>query len=449
MKILLTVHQYFPQFAAGTEVLCHSVARELTRRGHVVHVLAGYPDSESREDADRLSEYDFEGIHVYRFHHAYVPMGGQVSKVEIGYDNRLAADYFDQILDSFKPALVHFFHLNRLGTGLIDRAARAGVPRFMTPTDFWFICPRSQLLLDDGSLCNGPTAHSGNCVKHFVQSTRGRLIGKISESLPDHSADVLVRLTSSGSLPAYPMHEEVLAIAKRLPINICRLNRLNAIIVPNDFMKMFLVRYGVSSDLIVESSFGVEATSTKGGNRLSKHIGPLRIGFIGSLAFHKGCHVLIDAFKELPVLGATLQIYGSFAEHHEYANSLQVQAVAIKGIEFCETFPNSEIGAVFETIDVLVVPSLWYENTPLVIYSAQAAGCPVVASDLPGLSAVIKNDEDGLLFKSGCAVDLEAQLMRLVSEDGLLRRLSANSPTPKSTEHYVDDLLAVWNTADW
>ena len=172
MRILLTTHQFFPQFAAGTEVLTCSVACELIKRGHVVHVVTGHPGSANLADEDRFDEYDFEGIHVYRFHHAYTPMGGQASLIEVGYDNHLGANYFERILQSFKPDLVHFFHLNRLGTGLIDRAALAGVRRFMTPTDFWALCPTGQLLLDDGNRCAGPSADAGNCLKHFAQSTQ-------------------------------------------------------------------------------------------------------------------------------------------------------------------------------------------------------------------------------------------------------------------------------------
>ena len=177
------------------------------------------------------------------------------------------------------------------------------------------------------------------------------------------------------------------------------------------------------------------------------YVGPLRVGFIGTLAFHKGGHILIEAFQQLLAPGAILKLYGCSEEDQDYASSLQVRAGGNESIEFCGTFPNSQIAKVFEGIDVLVVSSLWYENTPLVVYSAQAARCPVVASDLPGLSAVIKNNENGLLFESGCSVDLEKQLTRLVTEDGLLHRLSANAPTPKSTELYVDELLTAWNSA--
>ena len=52
-KILLTVHQFFPQYAAGTEVLTYSVARELMKRGHIVHVLTGHPGRADLREEDR------------------------------------------------------------------------------------------------------------------------------------------------------------------------------------------------------------------------------------------------------------------------------------------------------------------------------------------------------------------------------------------------------------
>ena len=93
---------------------------------------------------------------------------------------------------------------------------------------------------------------------------------------------------------------------------------------------------------------------------------------------------------------------------------------------------------------MLVIPSLWYENTPLVIYSAQAAACPVIASNLPGLAAVVVHEHNGLLFEPGNAALLAQQLSRLIDEDELLQRLSHNAHPPKTTATYVDELLAVW-----
>lgn len=416
-------------------------------RGHTVHVLTGHPGRADLHDEERFDEYDFEGIHVYRFHHAYTPMAGQTSMIEVGYDNRLAATYFRRILEKFEPDLVHFFHLNRLGTGLIEQAVQAGIPCFMTPTDFWALCPTGQLVLGNGSLCSGPSAYAGNCVKHLAQSTQRGLFRIIASLLPTFGAYLVARLTQKKVLPAYPKREEVAAIVSRLGINIARLNQLSRLVVPNGFMSALLIRHGVLPNLIIQSAYGIDVTSSEGVERRSLPQHPLQVGFIGTPAPHKGCHVLIKAIKALPRGRAVLKIYGSMEDFPEYSRELKHLADNSDAIEFCGTFHNSKIGEVLASLDVLVVPSLWYENTPLVVYSAQAARCPVVASDFPGFSEVIRDEVNGLLFEAGNAEALAKQLSRLMDEPELATRLSSNSQPPKSTATYVDELLRIWATA--
>jgi len=445
MKILLTVHQFFPEYSAGTEVLTYSVARELIARGHEVRILTGYPADKILMDEDRCDEYDYQGIHVYRFHHAYTPMAGQTSMLKIGYDNSLAAAYFGRILEKFKPDVAHFFHLNRLGSRLIEFAVDAGIPAFMTPTDFWSICSTGQLVLCNGSLCQGPSADAGNCIKHFAENTRKGLIGKVAAAIPTALVDLLARLTLSGVLPPYPHREEVEAISSRLSINVARLNQLNRIVSPNRHMTELLVRHGVSPHLLIQSAFGIDVAESemKVPDRAQRQ--PFIVCFIGTLARHKGCHILIKAFKTLPPGQAILKIYGNMNEFPEYTSELQRLAGDHSAIEFCGTFHNSKITQVLADADTLVVPSLWYENTPLVIYSAQAARCPVVASDFPGISEVIQDEENGLLFAPGNSQDLANKLSRLIEEPGLADRLSKNCRKPKSTQLYVDELLGIWN----
>ncbi len=444
MKILLTVHQFFPQFGAGTEILTYSVARELVNRGHEVRILTGHPVTQPLNDADRCDEYRYEALPVYRFHHAHTPMGDQTSLMEIGYDNHLAAHYFRQILDSFQPDVVHFFHLSRLGTGLIEQAVQAKIPAFMTPTDFWAICTTAQLLLCDGCVCSGPSPYSGNCVKHFVQNSHKGLLGKIVSYLPTALVDYLVHLTQLGVLPHYRQQIEVKATANRLGINIARLNQLKRIVSPTSLMTRLLIQYGVEPERIVQSAFGIDVTTTATPRLPARQ--PLHIGFIGTLGKHKGCHILIEAFKALPTGAAVLKIYGNFVDFPDYVEELKQLADNRSDITFCGTFANTEIAQVFADLDVLVVPSLWYENTPLVVYSAQAARCPVVASDFAGLADVIHHEDNGLLFKAGDVVALATQLSRLIDEPQLLEQFSLQAQPPKSTQTYVDELLAIWQS---
>lgn len=448
MKILLTTHQFFPHFSAGTEVLTYSVAKELISRGHDVHVLTGYPNDADLHEDDRFDEYDFEDIHVYRFHHAYVPMADQISMIEVGYDNHLAAKYFSQILHKFKPELVHFFHLNRLGTGLIDCAISTNIPVYMTPTDFWTICPTGQLVMGDGTLCDGPRAYAGNCVKHLALSTQKGSVASVVKGLPSFSIDILVQLTQGGVVPKYPGRIEVKAIGSRLTKNITRLNQLKRIISPNSFMTEKLLQYGVSPNLIVQSAFGINELGQEKVKRLCRSANqPLKVGFIGTLAPHKGCHVLIEAFNKLPYGQAVLSIYGKTDEFPEYLVELRQLAMNNDAVKFCGTFHNSKIGEVFGNLDVLVVPSLWYENTPLVIYSAQAANCPVIASNYPSISEVIQDQINGLLFDPGNAKDLSEKLHHLVLKPDVVDVLSQNCQQPKLTSTYVDELLSIWQSS--
>lgn len=447
VKILLTTHQFLPTYGSGTEILTCAVALELIRRGHSVRVLTGHPCAIDRCDEGQFDEYEFDGIHVYRFNHAYMPMAGQQSMIEVGYDNQLAASYFNRILERFRPDTVHFFHLNRLGTGLIETAVRAGTRCFMTPTDFWTICPTGQLVLANGHVCSGPSVFAGNCVKHFAQRSQKGVVGKVANWLPSSVVDFLVRLSKNGVLPVYPQRIEVIAVASRLGVNIARLNQLNGLVVPNEFMGKVLIQHGVLPRLVIQSAFGIDlVTSGATERRLAKR-NPLRVGYIGTLAPHKGCHVLIDAFKGLPHDEALLRIYGDVEQFPSYFAELKRLADNRGAIEFCGTFHNSKIGEILANLDVLVVPSLWYENTPLVIYSAQAALCPVVASDFPGMSSVIGDGVNGLLFDPGNARELANALSRLVNEPDLAARLSNNSKVPKTTAAYVDELLSIWATS--
>lgn len=444
MKILLTIHQFFPEYTAGTEVLTLSFARELLRRGHDVHVYTGHPSDKYLNNDERFDEYEFEGIRVYRFYHAYVPMAGQVSKIEVGYNNHLAAFHFEEIIQIFKPDFVHFFHLNRLGTGLIEKANLAGIPAYLTVTDFWPICPTGQLLLPDGKICRGPNHNASNCVKHLAQSTQKGLTGTAAKLSPIILFNLLTRFAVSVFLPTHSALTEVKAINARLGVNISRLNRLKKIVVPNRMMRNVLIENGVDPDLIVQLAYGIDALEINANSLPRVPRQPLRIGYIGTLASHKGCHVLIKAFKALPTDRAILKIYGNPLDFPEYSNELKSLAAGWDGVEFCGTFPNSRISQVLADLDVLVVPSIWHENTPLVIYSSQAASCPVVASDLRGISEVIRNEENGLLFEPGNAAALARQLLRLIDEPGLVSRLSSNAKQPKSISTYVDELLSIW-----
>jgi glycosyltransferase involved in cell wall biosynthesis len=148
----------------------------------------------------------------------------------------------------------------------------------------------------------------------------------------------------------------------------------------------------------------------------------------------------VAAFRALAEDDLELKIFGGFGDFPEYVARLRALAGGDPRIAFCGTFPNSDIGTVLAGIDVLVVPSVWCENTPLVVFSAQEAGCPVIASDMAGLSEAIRHEENGLLFAPGDAGALRETILRVANDRALLPRLSRACRKPRSAVDYVDQL---------
>ena len=105
-----------------------------------------------------------------------------------------------------------------------------------------------------------------------------------------------------------------------------------------------------------------------------------------------------------------------------------------RGVEWLGSVAHDRIPTVLASLDVLVVPSVWIENSPFVIKEAFAAGVPVVASNLGGMAELVEDGRNGLLFEAGDAADLRRVIARLLDEPGLLARLREGLPRVRSID---------------
>jgi glycosyltransferase involved in cell wall biosynthesis len=130
----------------------------------------------------------------------------------------------------------------------------------------------------------------------------------------------------------------------------------------------------------------------------------LKFGFVGRIEKGKGIFILLKAFKELnkKYKNIRLEIYGK--------NYLKIwQKIYIKyafknnNIDFKGSFTN--INEVFNSIDLLILPSLW-EGLPFVILESMSFGVPVVASDVGGISEVVIPNFNGQLVKKNSSKSL-------------------------------------------
>jgi hypothetical protein len=165
------------------------------------------------------------------------------------------------------------------------------------------------------------------------------------------------------------------------------------------------------------------------------------------LEYAKGVHILLDAFQRLSTRDAVeLTVYGDRRTNPEYFLRLEQIAGADQRIRFADPFPNEHIGAVLSEIDLLVIPSIWYENTPLVLYSGFATKTPVVVSKIGSLADAVCHGQNGLVFEVGNAQDLARKIELVLEDPSLLEKLRQGIPTVKSIDQNVAELLEIYAT---
>ena len=198
-------------------------------------------------------------------------------------------------------------------------------------------------------------------------------------------------------------------------------------VAPSRTMRDSFVAFGVAPDKILVSPYGFDRAPFRGIARAPSD--RLRLGFIGSVMISKAPHVLLDAVCRLPSGSVSVDVFGAHTGYHGddlYQPTFDALLVR-SGARSHGVIPHAQIPAALASIDVLVVPSIWPENSPLVVGEALLAGVPVVASRIGGIPELIDDGCNGLLFQAGDANDLARALARLLNEPGLLDALRAGA----------------------
>jgi glycosyltransferase involved in cell wall biosynthesis len=158
-------------------------------------------------------------------------------------------------------------------------------------------------------------------------------------------------------------------------------------------------------------------------------------------------HVLLDAFLRAVVgrVDLELHVFGSpNAWTKSYFEELKQKGAHCPFVTFHGPFDNKEISRVLQQFDVLVVPSIWFENAPLTLSEAAIAGTPVLVSDRGGMLEFVRSNRYGWTFKLGDANDLADKMLRLADDPSLLPTLGGNPPRIKSLEENAGELFSFY-----
>lgn len=389
MRVLKIIHGFPPDYMAGSEVYSYHLVKELRSQNIEVFV---FTRSENQFDKE-YTIYDelFENISIKRVNKSKRDYRYE----QKFYDERLEL-IFEDYLKELAPDIVHIGHLCHLSTNLIKIIKSYNIPIVFTIHDFWMHCVKGQLVNKRGEICEGP-GHS---------------------KCKDCS-------------PFSVTMDEVKQSAKHIGESLELIDRF---ISPSHTLRDFFISQGVSGEKISYLKYGFNTGKIEFNPKTFSKDNKINFGFMGRVIPTKGIKVLIDAFRELPEV--KLSIYGGIGAEKRF---LESDNVIFKG-----RYDNNNINEVLSEIDVLIVPSTWYENAPLVIQEAFLAGIPVITSNIGGMKELVRNNVNGFTFEVNDSDSLKEVIERVVANPELLNHLERSRDMVVDIRDDVNEIIKIY-----
>ncbi len=392
MKIGIVSNLYPPFERGGAELVAQRVADELYRRGHKVFVLStkpfdGIQSLKLTMTAQHVGRvYRFFPKNLYHLSNGHKkPFPIRLLWHVIDAISKSSVKIIEELIDIEQPDVILTHNLKGLGLAASAAIQKSGVFQLHTLHDV-------QLTIPSGLLIHGQenTWMNRSIIRRFYESYTKKSIGKP-----------------------------------------------NVVVSPSQYLKNVYSDRGFfkGSDIQVLPNPFPKRHALK---RESSRTGPFNMLFIGQLEKHKGIELLLDAVQQLDV---PFQLHiagdGSLATHvADYASR-------DRRMHFHGFISFEHISKLVSRADVVVVPSLCYENSPTVIYESFQVGVPVIASNIGGIPELIKEGENGWLVEPGNQEALVNALRNVEQNKEELWKLSSSireGAQKYALRTYVDQL---------
>jgi glycosyltransferase involved in cell wall biosynthesis len=441
MKIVYVTNGFPPRQTAGTETYTAGVALEMLSRGHTVTVVCAGDWDTGPRPVNQVEVEDYQGVTVIRVDLNWTR--GSDPNLSLYYNAEIE-ELLKKLLGEDPPDLVHVTSCYTLSSSVLRAIKSLNYPLILTLTDFWFICPRVSLLRSNGQLCDGRTS-PWTCLNCSLVDSN--LYQKMSPRVPQSWVEPLFSSVSRHPVLSRQRGFRGLALDMRQRKEILRemLNLADFVIAPSKFLADMFIHNGILAPIRV-IGYGLDVAWRSRVIHKSR-AKPLVFGYIGRITYSKGVHIFTAALAHLEKLSQLEgRVWGDVQQEPEYASQLNATYTPATRLNFCGKFDRFQIAEVYSQIDVLVVPSIWYENNPLVIQEAFAAGVPVIASNLGGMAEFVEDGRNGLLFEAGNVEALAAAMRRVIDESDLLGCLQKGIPEVRTVSEEADTLLEIYST---
>jgi glycosyltransferase involved in cell wall biosynthesis len=421
-RILIVSHGHPDLSPGGGEIAAYSQWQELRRQGIEAMFLAraavpsGHPGTPFSARSADGREVLFHAPPVDHFRHSQT-------------QRRVVYQDFRALLEEYRPTAVHFHHYVHLGLEFVRETRRysSAIPILLTLHDYLGICnAHGQMKKTHGALCE----HAGPLDCHLC--------------FPERSAqDFFLRELFIKSF----------------------FNLVDRFICPSQFLRDRYVSWGLPAERMVVLDNGQprwqqEHEMTEGAEdaqipvssaQSSVPAAHTRFVVLGQLSELKGTLVLLEAARALPNRlrpWVRIEIHGSLQQTDErFSEQLRAAQEELSPLlRYCGPYLHGNVDSIVRAADWVIVPSIWWENSPLVIQEAFRAGRPVICSDIGGMAEKVVHGVNGLHFLVGNAADLARRIEQASTTPGLWDELRRSIPEPPTIEEVVARQLALYRS---
>lgn len=371
MKICYISNMYPPAILGGAEIIVQKMAQAMKKRGHEVIIITTSPDNKAHTINDKeIPIYQLNTTRIYQ-PYQQTQITGIKKPLWHLFDlwNNKTKKTVQEILQKEDVDIIHLNNYKGLSMAIFNITKNMDIPLIFESHDFSLICPRANLICGNNTLCQE---------RNFICNQ----YVNIQRKLLDDNVDLLIA-PSNFMINKY--HENNF------------FNNTNAVKIPLGIDKK-TVRKPKSHDII-------------------------DITYIGSMGKHKGVDILIKAFMQINNENIRLHLVGKGYDEEEFKHL----AKSDERIIFYGYVDNDKIASFYDNANIIVVPSICYDNSPMVIYESFARSTPVVGSDIGGIPELINDNVNGRLFKPGDIESLKETLEEIISDESLLKRYEDNA----------------------
>ena len=395
MRVLFLCHNHPALQPGGTEVFARGLFRELRDRHGVEGMFLAAVTGAHRE---RRPGTLLQGIGDAT-DEALVWLG-HFDRFGLAQPDTYGLASLGPMIAALQPDLVHVHHLLQFGVETVDLIRRAAphARLVFTAHDFFPLCAQEgQLLTTDGRLCPGPS------------------LDRCQACFPGRSgADFVMRELQMRDV----------------------LGGFDRILTPSTFARDRYRAAGYPDRLLQVMRNGI-ATPPPAPHRAAPDGRRDRFGFFGHINRFKGGLVLLEASRRLSAAGVAhgVALHGGTAYQSEgFMAEFTAGLAAAPEARHRGGYEAAALPGLMAQVDWVVLPSIWWENAPLVIQEALLHRRPVICGDVGGMAEMVRDGVDGLHAPVGDAAGLAQVMQRAIETPGLWDRLAEATRPPVSID---------------